>query len=112
MLRQIRHSLNGKSPIRICTIHDLGQQDAYAFIVMELLAGLTLKHVIAGRAVELETLLSLGIEIADAFDADVWQGNCSPRHQAGKYFRHQSGAQQRSLILVWRNCPEDSPSPS
>jgi serine/threonine protein kinase len=53
----------------ICTIHDIGEQDGQAFIAMELLEGATLKHRIAGRPMEVETVLELGIEISDALDA-------------------------------------------
>ncbi len=54
----------------ICTIHDVGEQDGRAFITMEYLEGCTLKETIAGRpGLKMDTVLALGIEIADALDA-------------------------------------------
>lgn len=58
----------------ICTIYEIGAQHGHSFIAMELLEGMSLRDRIAGRPVDIQTMLSLGIEIADALDSSHAQG--------------------------------------
>jgi eukaryotic-like serine/threonine-protein kinase len=53
----------------ICTVHEIGEHEGHLFIVMECLTGTTLKHMIQGSPFELERLLNIGIEVADALEA-------------------------------------------
>jgi len=58
----------------ICTVYDVGEENGKAFIAMEFLDGKSLKHCIAGRPMDLDTILSLSVEVADALDAAHAEG--------------------------------------
>jgi hypothetical protein len=79
-----------------CTIREIGKHGDQSFIVMEFMDSVTLKHLIAGKTLELETVLSLAVEIADGLDAAHSQRIVHRDIKPCQHLRHPARTRQGS----------------
>jgi serine/threonine protein kinase len=89
-------SASSLSHPNICTVFEINEFDGRTFIAMELLEGKTLRHLIDGKALEIDTVLNLGIQIADALDA------AHTAISSRQTFSSPPEATRRYWISAWR----------
>ena len=87
----------------ICTIHEIDEADGHTFIVMEMLEGKTLRQTINGKALEIEKLLDLGVQMADALNAAHAKGIIHRDIKPANIFVTTAG-KRKFWILASRSC--------
>jgi serine/threonine protein kinase len=94
------------SHANICTVHEISEHDGQPFIVMERLEGRTLKHLIEGKALKIERILDIGIQITDALEAAHAKGSPTAIPNPQTYLS-PSPVKQKYWTSASRNWPRD-----